>query len=515
MINIQTTDIPAADCYRARIFVDQDEVLGTIAPEIYGQYLEHVREADECIYPAIWDDLSPLSDERGLRKDVIKAVSEMDVPVVRWPGGSFANVYHWENGIGARAKRPTLPNKHWGGFESHQFGTDEFLNWAKQVGCEPYLNVNLGSGTLDEALRWLEYCNGSIDTEQGRLRAGNGHPEPYGVRYWGVGNETWADHETGHMDAEKYARTLSEWAHAMKAQDPSILITAVGSSAGNDPQWDREVLSTAVEVIDYLTLHLYATATTGDDEEYETVVFTPVHIDCQIRKMLGVIDEIQKKTGQKNTVRVAVDEWNIRHYATSDRSSHDKLLRKDPRTVQDALLVAGTLNVMLRHSPRVAMANYVFLINGHAPLMVNAEQVVRSTLFYVFGQYARWMRGEALKIVTESPMVPTPELRSRYFHGCDIAQSPLLDSAAALREDGAIALSLVNRHRTHVADVALKLPDGYRPTRVWMLGDNDAGAGNDFNTPERVLPVEREIKDAVTSWRCQPKTVVLLLCEKI
>lgn len=117
-----------------------------------------------------------MSDERGLRKDVVAAAHDMEVPVVRWPGGSFADVYHWENGIGPRDKRPVLPNKHWGGQESHQFGTDEFLNWSKQIGCKPYLNVNLGSGTLDEALRWLEYCNAGKDTEQGRRRVLNGHP---------------------------------------------------------------------------------------------------------------------------------------------------------------------------------------------------------------------------------------------------------------------------------------------------------------------------------------------------
>lgn len=509
------TNAQASGSYQAKIVIDEKAVIGTIEPEIYGQYLEHVREADECIYPALWDDRSALSDDRGLRQDVIEAVRQMEVPVVRWPGGSFANVYHWENGIGPRSQRPLLPNKHWGGTECHQFGTDEFLNWAKQAGCEPYLNVNHGSGTLEEALRWLEYCNGGADTEQGRRRAANGHPEPYGVRYWGVGNETWAGGETGHMGAAQYTRELDEWARAMKAQDPSILITAVGSSAGNDPAWDREVLAGAGEAIDYLTLHLYATATKEQHSEYASVVFTPVHIDCQIRKMIGVIDELQHSKAVEDRVRVAVDEWNIRHYATTDRSSHDKLLRKDPRTVQDALLVAGALNVMLRHSPRVAMANYVFLVNGHAPLLVNAEQVVRSTLFYVFRQYARWMKGRALSVIAASPMVPTPPPSSGYFRGCDVEQSPLLDSAAVLHEDGTLVISLVNRHRCDAAQVALGLPSGYRLTRSWTLGDSDSEAGNDFSNPQRVLPVEQEVRGTVTSWLCEPKSVVLLWCEKV
>lgn len=496
--------------------VDVAERFGEIEPEIYGQYFEHVKESEECIYPAVWDDRSPLSDENGLRKDVMAAAREMEVPVTRWPGGSFADVYHWENGIGPRDKRPTLPNKHWGGQESHQFGTDEFLHWSKQVGCKPYLNVNLGSGTLDEALRWLEYCNGNSNTEQGRRRAANGRPKPYGVPYWGIGNETWAAWETGHMDAATYARTLAQWAAALKKRDPSIKIFAVGSSAGNDPEWDREVLAKAGELIDCLTLHMYATSTKGATDEYEAVVFTPVYFDFQIRKMLATIDAARNQTGLKKDVRIAIDEWNIRHYATSGRESHAGLLRKDPRTVGDAMFVAGTLNVMLRHCSRVALASYVFLVNGHAPLLVNAKQVVRTTLFYVFQQYARWMRGTSLRTITQSPLVKTPPLRSAsaYLKSCDTPESPLLDSAAAMHDDGTIVLSLLNRHRSNAAEVALKLPAGYRIKRYWTLGHEDAGAANDFEHPEKIIPVERDMDDAVTSWTCAPKTVVMLLCQK-
>lgn len=497
--------------YPASVTVDATAVLGVIEPEIYGQYFEHVAESAECIYPAVWDDRSPLSDEMGLRRDVVAAVREMEVPVVRWPGGSFANVYHWENGIGPRTTRPTLPNKHWGGSESHQFGTDEFLNWSRQTGCKPYLNVNLGSGTLDEALRWLEYCNGDRETEQGKRRAANGHAEPYGVRYWGVGNENWGAGETGHMDATTYAKTLARWAAAMKARDPEIAILAVGSSAGNDPAWDREVLTTAGELIDYLTLHIYATSTVGAEDEYETVVFTPVYFEFQIRKMLAAIDAAKSAAGLKKDVRLSIDEWNIRHYATKSRTSHAGLLRKDPRNVEDALFVAGTLNVMLRHCPRVAMANYVFLINGHAPLLVSADQVVRTTLFHVFRQYTRWMRGSALRTTVECPTAKLPVIHSAYLKGCDVEDAPLLDSAAALHDDGTIVLSLINRHRSDAAQVALNLPAGYCVRRVWTLGHDDPKAANDFEHPAKVTPIEQEAAGAI-AWTCAPKTVVLLVC---
>ncbi|MDR1279238.1 MAG: alpha-N-arabinofuranosidase [Opitutaceae bacterium] len=506
----QTSPTPGA--WPASVSIDPSGGFGVIEPEIYGQYFEHVKESEACIYPAVWDDRSALSDEKGLRKDVMAAAREMEVPVVRWPGGSFADVYHWENGIGPRDRRPVLPNRHWGGQESHQFGTDEFLNWSRQAGSKPYLNVNLGSGTLDEALRWLEYCNGGADTEQGGCRAANGHAEPYAVPYWGIGNETWAAGETGHMDAATYAKTLARWASAMKKRDPSIRILAAGSSAGNDPAWDREVLAGAGELIDFLTLHMYATSTKDATDEYETVVFTPVCFDFQIRKMLATIDRARNETGLKKEVRIAIDEWNIRHYATGRRDSHDGLLRKDPRNVEDAIFVAGTLNVMLRHCPRVAMANHVFLVNGHAPLLVNAGQVVKTPLFYVFRQYTRWMRGVSLRTVTKTPSAGMPPIRSAYLKNCDAREAPLLDSAAALHDDGTIVLSLINRHRSDAAEVTLKLPDGYRARRSWTLGHEDSKAANDFENPSNVLPVERDAGGAVASWTCAPKSVVLLSC---
>ncbi|AHF91787.1 alpha-N-arabinofuranosidase [Opitutaceae bacterium TAV5] len=506
--------------WQASVAVDVRETFGVIEPEIYGQYFEHVQESEQCIYPAVWDDRSPLSDERGLRKDVVAAAREMAVPVVRWPGGCFADVYHWENGIGPREKRPVLPNRHWGGTESHRFGTDEFLAWSRQAGSKPYLNVNLGSGTLDEALRWLEYCNGDKDTEQGRRRAANGHAEPYAVRYWGIGNETWAPWETGQMDAATYARTLAEWAAAMKRQDPSIRILAVGSSAGNDPEWDRKVLASAGELIDCLTLHIYASSTQDVADEYDAVVFTPGYFDFQIRKMLRAIDEARAEGVLKKEVRISIDEWNIRHFATGKGEFHDSLRRRDPRNVEDAMFVAGALNVMLRHCPRVAMANYVFLVNGHAPLLVNRDRVVRTPLFHVFRQYTKWMRGTSLRTITQCPVVKTPPPRmggmsdTAYPEGYDRQEASLLDSAAALHDDGTIVLSLVNRHRSDPAEVALRLPAGYRVKRSWTLGHEDPKAANDFENPDRVVPIEKDAGETVSSWICAPKTVVLLSCGK-
>lgn len=510
----------AQETYKASLGIDLSKVSGSIAPEIYGQYLEHVQEADECIYPAIWDNTSPKSDAMGLRKDVMAAVRDLKVPVVRWPGGCFADVYHWENGVGPRDKRRVLPNKHWGGNESHQFGTDEFLQWSAQSGTTPYINVNLGSGTLEEALRWLEYCNGTASTEQGKRRANNGHAEPYKVPYWGIGNETWGPWETGHTDAVTYSKMLAEWAAAMRKQDPSIKILAVGSNAGGNPAWDREVLKNAGEQIDYLTLHAYGSSVNDRPDEYEAVVHTPGYFDFVIRRMLKTIDDFKAETGLKKDVRISMDEWNIRHFATSKGDFAQNLRRKDPRNVEDMLFVAGTLNVMVRHSPRVGMANYVFLVNGHAPLLVNADGVVQTPLFHVFRQYATWMGGQALELQTNSPIVTAPPPKTggtsnnTYPKGYDRKESPLLDTAAALRGDGALVISLINRHRTDRAEVALNLPEGYQVRKSWSIGHTDPKAVNDFENPQKVMPVEAEVKENSPTWTCNASSVTLLFCTK-
>jgi alpha-N-arabinofuranosidase len=505
----------AADRFSASVAVDTSRALGRISSEIYGQYLEHVQVEEECIYPSIWDDKSRFADAIGLRKDVIAAAKDLSVPIIRWPGGCFADVYHWENGIGPRKLRPTLTNGHYkASKETHQFGTDEFLNWSEQLGSKRYINVNLGSGTLDEALRWLEYCNGGPETPQGKRRAANGRKEPYGVTHWGIGNETWGSWEVGHSDAPTYARNLATWAPEMKKQDPSIKILGVGSSEGADPKWDREVLQQAGEAIDYLTLHVYAHSTENAANEYDAVVFTPSYFDFRFRNMIQTLDAYKAATGSTRDIRVSVDEWNIRHY------DGKKLLRREPRHMQDALFVSGVLNVMLRHSPRIGMANYVFLVNGHAPLLVNADQVVKTPLYHVFQQYGRWMKGTALAVDSRGPVrVPPDPLMGS--HGMTVSKNyqpgevPLLDSTAALQDDGTLVLALVNRHRSDTAEVALLLPDGYAVRTAWTLRSGSPTDANTFDQPNLIAPVETKVDQPAATWNCAPASITLLACKRV
>lgn len=504
------TGLSAADHYQASVTVDVTRPLGAINPDIYGQYLEHVDASDECIYPAIWDDTSSLSDTMGLRRDVVEAVRALDVPVIRWPGGCFADVYHWENGIGERTRRPVLPNLHWKGTdESHQFGTDEFLRFCELTGAKPYINVNLGSGTLEEALRWLEYCNGGPDTPQGMRRAANGRSTPYDVTLWGIGNETWGPWETGHTDAVTYSRQLTQWAQAMRARDPRIKILGVGSMEGNNRDWDRTVLANAGDTLDYLTFHTYGFARAVEGE-YEKVVYAPEYIETRLRRMLSTIDETVPH--RADAIRISVDEWNIRRVAA-------KLDRKAPRNLQDTLFVAGMLNTMVRLSPRVAMANYVFLVNGHAPLLVNGQGIVRTPLYHVFAKYRRALRGTALATNVDCPTIlPPPQQMNweKYKLPADYVPqvTPLLHVAAAVDESGTMAISLVNRHEQSPAEVALRLPEGYGISAAWTLEADGLLAANTFAEPERIVPREVTVSGRPRKWTCPPRSVVILTLAK-
>ncbi|GAI11507.1 unnamed protein product, partial [marine sediment metagenome] len=222
-----------------RIKVDLERVIGKIDPNIYGHFIEHL---GRCIYGGIYEEGSRLSDENGFRKDVLKAVRSIKCPLLRWPGGNFASNYHWEDGIGPKEERPVRFDLAWNKEETNRFGTDEFIEYCRAVGAEPYICVNIGTGNLDEAIHWLEYCNSTGNTYYAKLRAKNGHPEPYRVKYWGVGNENYGEWQVGYRSAKEYAKVLREYAYFMKVVDPTVKIIAVGA---DEPEWDLEVIKTA------------------------------------------------------------------------------------------------------------------------------------------------------------------------------------------------------------------------------------------------------------------------------
>ena len=294
--------------FKATVHVDADKVLGQVQPEVYGHFIEHL---ERCIYGGIWTE-----DGSALRPDTLRLVQALKPTVIRYPGGNFASGYHWEDGIGPKDQRPVRMDKAWQSEESNQVGTDEFMAYCREVGAQPFLVVNDGSGTPEEAARWVAYCNEDASTEQGARRAANGHPEPYGVHWWGVGNEVWGQWQIGTTDAASYAKRLRAFVDAMRAVDPSIRIVAVGdkvmSGAVADPgaQWNETVLREAGDCFDDLSFHLYQPDREGwqdtydPDELHKTVAAAPLDVERIIQRIGRQIETYapdRKKSGWRLT----------------------------------------------------------------------------------------------------------------------------------------------------------------------------------------------------------------------
>ena len=274
----------------ARIKIDIDRTIGPVDPLLFGNFAEHL---GRMIYGGIYDERSPLSDAFGFRRDVVDAVKQLGVSILRWPGGNFASGYDWKDGIGPKAQRPVRPELAWNDIETNRFGTDEFLRYTQTIGAEPYICVNLGLGTIGDARDWVEYTNGARHTYWADLRRKNGHDQPYGVKYWALGNEIDGPWQLGHKDADAYAAFALETAKAMRGIDPSIRLVASGSSNyGADwIGWNRTVLQTLRNTVDYIALHTYINNRDNDFERY--VGTAALNVERYISTTAALIREVQ------------------------------------------------------------------------------------------------------------------------------------------------------------------------------------------------------------------------------
>ena len=342
---------------RARAEVTGAGVIGEVQPEVYGHFVEHL---ERCVYDGIWDT------EGHLRGDVVDLVREMRPPVIRYPGGNFASDYHWEEGIGPRENRPVHYDRAWHVEDPNLVGTDEFMEFCRAAGAEPYLVVNDGSGTPEEAARWVEYCNGPAGSPMGARRAANGHPEPYGVRYWGLGNEIWGEWQIGHTDARGYVDRIIPFIDAMRAVDPGIRLVAVGlDHLDGDPrgaaEWNGTVMKAIGDRIDYLSFHVYQPSEEGyrpyyDPETlYRQIAAAPLSVEDAVIRMAAHMDAVRPG----HSVGIALDEWNVKlPPPPGARTMHEQ-----EYTLRDGLYVAGMLNVFHRTCRVLRLANLAMLVN--------------------------------------------------------------------------------------------------------------------------------------------------------
>jgi alpha-N-arabinofuranosidase len=427
-----------------RIVVDPARQLGSVDRNVFGGFVEHL---GRCIYGGLYDEGSPLADAQGFRTDVLSLLRDFRMGVLRWPGGNFVSNYHWTDGIGPKDERPRRPELAWGAEESNRFGTDEFMAYCRQLGTEPYVCLNMGTGTLDEALAWVEYCNGAGGTAWAQRRRDNGHPEPYGVRYWGLGNEMYGDWQVGAVSAEEYVRTATRWARAIKMLDPQAKLVSCGMNGWND--WDRVVIDGMASMVDYHSLHIY----TGS-ADYWTNVLQPHQAERAIGYARSLIERAAYVRKIAAPPRIAYDEWNVWY-----REPAGAL--EERYSFPDALAVATYLNIFIRNSDWVKMANLAQMVNAIAPLVTSPEAVARQPIWYPVLMHARAALDVAVDTYVDGPVVSPPPGPSRWPHRVtDLGPFTLVDAAATASADrGRLALTLVNRSPDQPETVEIVLRD--------------------------------------------------------
>ncbi len=419
--------VPAQE--HATIKIDTDRIVGQIHPYLYGNFSEHLGQG---IYGGIYDPQSSQADEDGFRKDVIEQTKNLKVSILRWPGGNFVSGYHWEDGIGDRSKRPTRIDLAWGGKESNMIGTDEFVQFARKAQTEPYFCVNLGTGTLDEARNWVEYCNVDKGTHYSDLRRKNGYEQPHKIVYWGLGNEVDGPWQMGHKSPEEYAKVAIETAKLMKWIDKDIKLIASGSSNYDADwnKWNRTILNEMYNYIDYISLHHYS----HNQGEYYAYLTNTIEVEDYIRIVEQQIKEARMKNRSKKDVFIAFDEWNAwtRTFGGTDNTLSEIY------DLQDALIVAQYLNIFMRTCDIVKMANMAQLVNVIAPMRIDKDQLWKQTTYYPLYLFANNCRGTALDVYSQSPVYSTAKYK----------EVPYLDiSATYEKERSELVINVVNRHK--------------------------------------------------------------------
>ena len=453
---------------RARVKIDTERVIGEIDPLIYGNFIEHL---GRCIDGGVFEEGNPLSDANGYRKDVFEAAKKLNVTQLRWPGGNFSSNYHWRDGIGPRDKRPRRLEMAWGTVETNRFGTHEFLQYAEMMKTEPYICVNLGTGSWTDAQQWVEYVNSSADTEMTRLRKQNGRAEPWKVKLWGLGNEMDGPWQMGHRSADDYGKFALEAAKLMRWTDPSIKLVAAGSShyaQGIDwIGWNRITLEHLKNHIDYLAVHLYV----GNRENnYYEFLASSRDLDNRTKTTEGVINAAVSDMPNPRKIYIAWDEYNVWYRARGPQQRGRRIL-EERYNLEDALVIATFLNSFINHAHIVKIANMAQLVNVIAPIFTNEKQMFLQTIYYPLQLIASNSKGKALSLFVDSP-----KYDSRRF-----GEVPYLDTSAAL-DGNTLVLNVVNRHRDQTLETEFELQDKQfaGPVEVSEVNGPDIKSENDF-----------------------------------
>jgi alpha-L-arabinofuranosidase len=471
----------------ARVYVDLRRTIAPLDRNLFGSFLEHLGRA---IYEGIYDPGSKLADTNGFRKDVLNEIHQLGVPIIRYPGGNFVSGYNWLDGVGPKQNRPRVLDKAWDTIESNQFGTNEFLAWCKAVGTLPLMGLNLGTGTAEEAAALVEYCNVDKGTKWSDLRRQHGIADPWKVQHWCLGNEMDGPWQIGHMTAAEYGEKAQDAARQMRMVDDGLKLIACGSSGPfmrTYLEWDREVLEQCYEYVDGLSLHRYfgnwERDSGGDTAKYLALNLS---MEKQIAESLAVCDLVRGHKRSPKKLWLSFDEWNVWYRTTGgdDVNGHRKEaphLLEEVYNLEDALLVGGLLNSLIRNADRVKIACLAQLINVIAPITTDSNGFFRQTIYYPYSWALQFARGAVLNLLVESST----------YDVAGMDQVAHIDVAGSLdRDAGRLSLFILNRDLSKAHEVEVLWEDT-APARVMsssMLTGDDLKASNSFAAPQKVAP---------------------------
>jgi alpha-N-arabinofuranosidase len=508
----------------ARAIIKPDRIRAELDRRILGAFLEHLGRA---IYTGVYEPNSKLADPNGFRKDVLAEVKELGVPIMRYPGGNFVSGYDWLDGVGPKEKRPTVLERAWNSIETNQFGTNDFIQRCKLVNTEPLLGFNLGTGTPEHAVAYVEYCNVDKGTKWSELRRAHGFEQPHNVRFWCLGNEMDGPWQMGHMTAREYGRKARDTARQIRVIMPDAKLIACGSSNTILPaylEWDREVLEECYDQLDGISLHNYygnTQALTGNDSSRYLAM--NLDMERQIHEISAVCDYVQGLQKSPKRLWLSFDEWNVWYRGRSGRSVNGQRsvaphLLEEVYNLEDALLVGGFLNTLLRQSERVRVGCLAQIVNVIAPLVTNETSILRQTTYYPYAWVLKYAHGKVLDLLTESETYPIKAegLRADFARN-DVV--PYLDIAATLNpQNGQICVFTLNRDLEHERELLLEFNDLF-PRRLLnceTLTGPDLKATNTFDQPTKVAPSPLDAPKPASSMRFKlpPRsyTIIHLAC---
>ena len=485
----------------AKVNIYGNKSRNKISRYLFGHFMEHCKDV---IYGSVYDPESPLADEDGFRKDVIEVLREVGVPMLRYPGGNFVSNYHWEDGIGDKEKRPRTFDYAWLAEDNNSMGTIEFLKLCKKVGAEPYLCVNMGSGTAEEAMHWVEFCNGDKG-EYANKRKALGYEKPFGVKYWGLGNEMYGDWQYGASNAIDYAKKALDFAKAMKWVDPSIELIVCGYDLGSD--WNYEVARLLKPLISHIAIHHYSIGYgVFREEDYEQCMYIPDYLTKLTEVARASI--IAGTNDALSEIKVAWDEWNT--YAWNFEEDGDR-----KATLKNALLTAGILHSFIKSSNVVEIASYSPFVNVCGAISVKEDKVLKRAQYDIF----KWMSkkfsvcnnylesdlesdGYKLEeVIDYSNRLPEAKFALDAKESKRVVETKFIDVVASINEaKDKIVLSFLNKDAKKECLVDINIWGihvNWNRTKCYRLYHPDFEASNTVKEPDkvRVEEIDTRIKD--------------------